>query len=131
MSLKNFFIAKYWLAQPTPAVHSVYWVWVAALLLLVGIGLFAYILRLNTKQNALKKLFGQVGSFGIWLGLSGLLFFAFRQQNVYFLGWRVWFLPWTAGFVFWGGKILYYALKRLPEIRSEQAVRMAKEKYLP
>lgn len=131
MNFKNLLYTKYWLSQPFPAAHNVYWVWVVALLAILALGFAAYVFRLGSKQNSYKKLLGEVGSFGVSLGLSGLLFFAFRQQNVAFLGWRMWFIPWTIIFVVWGAKIVKYAVKRLPEIQHEREIRLQKEKYLP
>jgi len=38
---------------------------------------------------------------------------------------------WLVMFVFWGYKVIFYALKRMPVINSEQAARELKKKYLP
>ena len=55
----------------------------------------------------------------------------FRQQRVAFLAWRFWLVLWMVLFVWWGYKVIYYAIKRLPMISSEQAKKNLMNKYLP
>lgn len=131
MSIRNFFYSSYWFSQPVIANRWVFWVWLLMLLAILAGGVAALIVKKSTEEKVMARIWQRVGNLGISMGLAGLLFFFFRQQSAYFLGWRFWFLGWAIVLAAWGASILKYYLKRVPEIRVEQAARLQKEKYLP
>lgn len=131
MNFSNFLKSEYWFSQPSPAVKEVYWVWVGGLLILVAIGIFSLVAKMYLKDKTLNTFLDKLSSLGLTTGILGLIFFFFRQQNVFLLGYRMWFLLWGILFLVWAIKVLKYYFKRIPEIKSEQQERMRKQKYLP
>lgn len=133
MQIQNIWKASYWFHQPFIAVGGVKWFWTIGFLVLVLAGLLAKILRANNKNknDSRKEILRRAGNLLIITGLLGLLWMFFRQQQVAFLAWRFWLVLWIVLFVWWALKIFFYARKRLPMIKNDQAKRIAMEKYLP
>lgn len=131
MNLKHFLYGSYWFNQPDPAQGGIVTLYVVILLTLVLVGIIALIVRQREQVNAIRMLLARVGAFGFTMGLTGLLLFWFRQESIFFLGWRLWYLVWFIIMALWLGKLLKYSFKRLPIIKAEHAARMQKEKYLP
>lgn len=132
MHFKNILRLSYWFYQPFIAIGFAKWAWIIGFLVLVLVGLVAYIVRANEKYtNRTKEVLLRVGNYGVVTGLLGLLWMFFRQEAVPFLAWRFWLLGWIVLFVWWGAKILYYIYKRVPVIQNELSQKIAKEKYLP
>jgi hypothetical protein len=101
------------------------------LLVIAGAGLGALIAAAFAKSNLNKTILKKVGDLFSYLGIIGLVFFFFRQQSIPVFGLRIWFLFWAIAFASWFAVIMKYVLKRVPEIKAEQAEKARKEKYLP
>lgn len=131
MRLSNLLTTSYWFSQPDPALNTVKVIWFAVFFGLIAAGLVALFLRQRTEDGALKLAFGRGANLVLTMGLTGLLFFFFRQENVAFLGWRFWFFAWFVGVLWWGAVYGRYLVKRLPVIRAEQKERELRERYSP
>ncbi len=133
MQIQNVWRISYWFYQPFIAVGGVKWFWIVGFLVLVLAGLVAKILRAynQNKNDSRKEILRRAGNLLIITGLFGLLWMFFRQQQVAFLAWRFWLVLWIVLFVWWTLKIFFYARKRLPIIKNDQAKRIEMEKYLP
>lgn len=131
MRFSHLLFKSYWFTQPDPALGLARWAWLVFFLALFGGGVAALMFRQKQEEGYRRSFLARLANAGITLGIFGLLWFFFRQQNVFFLGWRFWLLIWFAVFLFWTAIIAYHLLKRLPAIRAEQAARAARAKYLP
>lgn len=131
MSLKNLLMGSYWFSQPNPAQGKVIAIYLAILFGCLLAGLVVLLLRRFQTINALRALMLRYALFGFTFGIVGLLLFVFRQQRVFFLGWRMWFAVLDITMAVWLFRLLKYTFKRVPAIRAEQADRARKEKYLP
>lgn len=131
MEFGNLFTFSYWFSQPLPAEKEAYWIWVLILLAITAVGFGCLIYKNYIKDKGLSLVLEKASNLGLTIGVIGIMLFFFRQQNIFFLGWRFWFLLWFVGLIIWKARIVRFFLKRVPEIRSEQADRERKEKYLP
>lgn len=131
MNLTNLLQSSYWFSQPEAAVRSVRWVSLGLFLLLCLGGLVLIYLRNYRPDKAERAVFGRLSTWSLTVGIIGLLWFSFRQEKVLFLGWRFWWVFWGIIFLAWLYKIVYYLIKRLPQIKVENKERKSKEKYLP
>lgn len=131
MSFSNILNLTYWFSQPNTATKEVYWIWVGGLLALVAVGIFSLVVKMYLKDRSLNIFLEKLSSLGLTMGIFGFLFFFFRQQNVFLLGYRFWFLFWFLLLALWFYRIMNYYFKRIPQIKTEQEERMRKEKYLP
>ncbi len=131
MSLKNLFYFSYWFKVPVIATGFVFWMMLAVMLGLIVLGIAVVVARNVFEKKSLGNFSRKISSFGVSMGLTGLVLFFFRQQSAPVLGWRIWFLIWGAAFVIWVAMILRYFFKRVPQIKAENAERRQKEKYLP
>ncbi len=131
MSLRNLFHSSYWFSQPELATHAVRWFWIVLFLTLILAGLVLLFLRRHQEAKALQAVFAGLSRCTLTLGILGLLWFYFRQERVLVLGWRFWLLLWVVVLAIWLGRILWYAVKRLPQIKAENKERENREKYLP
>jgi hypothetical protein len=131
MSIRNLLYLSYWFKQPVIATRSVYLVWLFGLLVMVAVGIACYVWRRYAATKILNGVLEKIGNLASTMGITGLVFFFFRQQSVPFLGWRFWFLLWGIIVIAWAGRIIKYIVKRVPEIKAEQEAKARKEKYLP
>ena len=132
MSIKNILVPSYWFYQPFIAIGFAKWFWMVSFLVLVLLGLVAKIVRVAKKDSSgrAKEVMRRSGNLLITMGVLGLLWFYFRQQQVAFLAWRFWFVLWIAIFAFWTYKVLAYAFKKtLP--KEDQTKQEQLKKYLP
>lgn len=133
MQVQNILKTSYWFYQPFIAIGGVKWFWIVGFLALVLVGLVAKIVRIYNEKidQGTKEVLRRAGNMLITTGLLGLLWMFFRQQQVAFLAWRFWLLLWVILAAWWGYKVVYYAIKRLPLISSEQAKKNLMNKYMP
>lgn len=133
MQVQNILKTSYWFYQPFIAIGSVKWIWIVGFLALVLAGMISKIVRVYNKKidQGTQEVLRRAGNMLVTTGLLGLLWMFFRQQRVAFLAWRFWLILWVVLFVWWGYKVIYYAIKRLPIISSEQAKKNLMNKYLP
>lgn len=131
MQFRNFLYTSYWLTQPNLATKGVETVYLVILLGLVLGGIVALLVRRTQTVPALIVLMNRYTTCGISMGLIGLLLFYFREQHVFFLGWRVWFLLWFVVLAAWLGRLITYHIRRVPKIIALAAERASREKYLP
>lgn len=133
MQVQNILKTSYWFYQPFIAIGGVKWFWIVGFLTLVLVGLVAKIVRVYNEKidQGTKEVLRRAGNMLITTGLLGLLWMFFRQQQVAFLAWRFWLLLWIILVAWWGYKVIYYAIKRLPMISSEQAKKNLMNKYMP
>ncbi len=131
MSLKNFFHFSYWFTQPDAAVYGVRAFWIAFFIILLAAGVALLILRAFKSENAVRLVLSRGANALLTLGILGLLWFVFRQQNVAILSMRFWMLVWVVAAVIWFGSVLRYVVLRMPAIKAENREREIREKYLP
>jgi len=133
MQVQNILKTSYWFYQPFIAIGGVKWFWIVGFLALVLVGMIAKIVRIYNKKlgPGAQEVLRRAGNMLITTGLLGLLWIFFRQQQVTFLAWRFWLVLWLILFVWWGYKVVYYSIKRLPLISSEQSKKQLMGKYLP
>ncbi len=131
MNIQNLFHFDYWFSQPFTARGLTLWLLVGGFLLFIVAGLVFKILS-QYQQNKFKRLvLKKSGSLGITMGFLGLIWMFFRQEKAAFLAWRFWLWLWLAAAAIWAYHLARYALKRIPEIKAEEARRASIEKYLP
>lgn len=131
MNLRNFFSFSYWVTQPKSMSGATFWVEVVFLLLLAAVGFVALFYVSIFKSVTQTTLWQKISSLSLTMGISGLVLFFFREQNVVLLGWRIWFLFWGITLIFWASKVSIYAFRRVPEIQKEAVERERRQKYLP
>lgn len=131
MSVLNLLHLDYWFSQPFTARGLALWLLVGGFLLFIVVGLVFKILSQYQENKFKKALLKRSGSLGITMGFLGLMWMFFRQERVAFLAWRFWLLLWAVITAVWGYRLARYALKRIPEIKSEDERRANIEKYLP
>jgi len=94
----------------------------------------AFVAKKLIKQNTyvpVKKFFTKLYHFFLTLGVLGLLYIFFRQQNVYFLSAPAWLLVWGIGALTWLGFVLKYYFTDRPEKMKVIEAESTKKKYLP
>lgn len=131
MRLANIFKWSYWFYQPFIAVGFAKWFWVLSFLFLVLFGLMAKIVRQQKKDATIKEFLRRLGNFALSMGFWGLTWMFFRQERVAFLAWRFWLILWGVVFIYWGYKVIFYYVKRIPQIKEEERRREEIAKYLP
>ncbi|MEK7680774.1 MAG: hypothetical protein AAB348_01885 [Patescibacteria group bacterium] len=131
MNLKNLFALDYWFGQPESARGSALWILVGGFLLVIVIGLLMKIFSQYTKVKSDKTVMSKFAMLGLAVGFSGLVWMFFRQEGVWFLGWRWWLVLLLVFFIWRLYKIINYLTKRVPKIKKEEAERARIEKYLP
>lgn len=131
MRWQNIFKEIYWFSEPgllqgnsKLLVYIFFWT-------LVVVGLVIILHFRGQVQGALRFLLTRYTNLGITMGALGLILVFFRQNHVFFLGWRCWFLIWLVVFSIWLYRLLKYTFKRLPAIRAEHKQRELRERYLP
>ncbi|TSC83743.1 MAG: Uncharacterized protein G01um101413_883 [Parcubacteria group bacterium Gr01-1014_13] len=131
MSIQNLLRLDYWFSEPFTARGTTLWILVGGFLLFIVLGLVDKILSQYQEDKFKRLLLKRSGSLGITMGFLGLVWMFFRQERVAFLAWRFWMFLWVVATVIWIYRLARYALKRIPEIKAEEAKRASLEKYLP
>lgn len=131
MHLSNLLTFSYWFNQPFMARGAAFYLLVIVFLVLTLFGLLSKIIRIYRDKNWQKEWLRRSGNFGLTMGLLGLLWFFFRQTDVFFLAWRFWLLLWLTGSFFWVYRLVWYLIVRVPKIKIESQSRAVQEKYLP
>lgn len=131
MSIFNLFKLSYWFHQPFIAYGWSLRGWVILLLILILAGIVIKISQLKQSEKILKQIYNRLANVCFVVGLLGLLWLFLRQETVPFFAWRFW-LIFLFGWLLWSIiRTVVYLIKRLPEIKAEQAAKEQKEKYLP
>ena len=131
MSILNLFHFDYWFSEPFTARGLTLWLLVGGFLLFIVAGLISKILSQFQQEKSKRLVLKRFGSLGITMGFLGLLWMFFRQERVAFLAWRFWLLLCLVITLVWVYRLARYILKRIPEIKAEEARRASVEKYLP
>lgn len=131
MNIMNLLAISYWFQQPFIARGSIMWLWVIIFLVATFGGLVLKFIQQTMGEKYQKKMANSFSNLGLTVGLVGLLWLFFRQEQVPFLAWRFWLLFLVAYAVYVVVKNLKFILTRLPAIRAEHAEKAIKEKYLP
>lgn len=131
MSILNLFYFSYWLSQPAVLYGTAKWIWVGVLLGFTVFGLISKIIQIIRPNSFARDAWRRFGNLFLSLGLVGLIWFFFRQEQVMFLAWRFWLIPWVMIFIWWLFKNVKYVVVRLPKIKAEQQAKELKAKYLP
>ncbi len=130
MSFTNLFRIDYWFNQPFSAHGVTFWVFVFLFLALILGGIISRIICQYKKEKIDKFILRRFSTFGMTLGLFGIIWLFLRQEKVPFLAWRFWLLLWLVIAIWWLAKILEYIVRRVPQIRQEQKERKKRDKYL-
>ena len=131
MTITNLFKLDYWFSQPFTARGLSLWLLIGGFLLLIVAGLIFKILSQYQNYKPARTVLKRFSNLGVTVGFLGLVWMFFRQERVAFLAWRFWILFLTVGFGFWVYRLIKYWVKRVPELKSEEAKREQIEKYLP
>ncbi|MFA5061817.1 MAG: hypothetical protein WC526_01580 [Patescibacteria group bacterium] len=131
MNIKNLFDLYYWFREPYTATGLTLWLLVGGFLFLIVTGLIIQIIAQYIKNKTSKVVLKKISTLEMTMGFLGLLWMFFRQERVAFLAWRFWLLIFAAVSVWWIYRIIWYAVKRAPEIKAEQEKKERIEKYLP
>jgi hypothetical protein len=131
MKLVHLFYWSYWFSEPLPAtgLTRIFWIVFPTLLLVVGLG--ARFLNFSKLDQFKKRLVKQIGKICLTVGVLDLIWFFFRQEQVYLLSFRFWLVFIKLGVVWSLYKIYMYFKKRVPEIKQQQFERERLSKYLP
>lgn len=73
----------------------------------------------------------RLGSFGVWMGVCGLLLVFFAHELIYFFGARFWFPVWFLVAVIWLVWIVRFLLTVVPKQSAAFAEKARIEKWLP
>lgn len=93
-----------------------------------------FIAKKLIKQNTyapVKKFFTKLYHFFLTLGVLGLLYIFFRQQNIYFFSTPAWLLVWGIGALAWFSFVLKYYFTDRPEKMKVIEAESDKKRYLP
>lgn len=131
MNIKNIFHASYWFHQPDMATGLTRSIGFGFFLLLCVAGVAVLVLRSRQSDRYVRLVCARMATWGLVIGLGGLLWFTLRQQAIVFLSWRIWLAVWMLVAILWGASIVQYIIKRIPAIRAEKLEREMREKYLP
>lgn len=130
MSIKNLFFWSYWFKQPYLLHGGKLAAWVIIFLVVTLGGLVALFLKIQQSEQALRKFWARAAGCLLTMGITGLIWLFFRQEQVPFLAWRFWVAVWVIIFAVWFIPLLVYYFKRVPVIRAENAARAERERYL-
>ena len=130
MSFTNLFRMDYWFGQPFSAHGAIFWVFTILFLALILGGIISRIVCQYQKDKTSKLILRRFSTFGMTLGLFGIIWLFLRQEKVVFLAWRFWLALWLVVAVWWLARILEYIVKRVPQIKKEKEERKRREKYL-
>lgn len=131
MNITNLLKLDYWFYQPFTARGLTLWLLIGGFLFFIVAGLVFKILSQYQNEKSKRLILKRAGSLGITMGFLGLLWMFFRQERIVILALRFWLLLWLVVTVFWVYRVVRYAIKRIPEIKAEEARRANVEKYLP
>ncbi len=130
-SIGNLFSLSYWFSTPDAAlgVARIVWYGIPLLALILSVVLFV-LSRRSSVDSVVKRLMLRAMRISAWFGVTLLLVTFARQHQIPFFSWRLWALV-ILGLTAWRAYEWYrYFTLRVPEIRSEQALRERREKYL-
>ena len=130
MSVTNLLRMDYWFSQPFSAHGGVFWFFVFFFLVLILGGIISRIICQYKKEKTDKVILKRFSTFGMSLGLLGIIWIFFRQEKVVFLAWRFWLILWSVLAVWWLAKIFDYIVRRVPQIKAEKEERHKRNKYL-
>ncbi len=107
-----------------------------ALLAFFGVlAVFGYVASrfAKKKQGSLLAIEGakRLASFGLWMGMTGLLLVFFTHELIYFFGARFWYLVWLAVAVWWAAAIGRALLVVVPGRSAAFAEKARLEKWIP
>ncbi len=131
MSIFNLLELSYWFQQPFVARAWSLRGWVIVLLFLVLAGIVGKIIQLKQSEKVIRQILNRLSNISLTVGLLGLLWLFFRQQQVPFLAWRFWLALMFGGLLWSVIRTIIFLVKRYPEIKAEKAEREMKAKYLP
>lgn len=101
------------------------------LVIIAGIILTIIFNRKNKKMPIYSVIVGHINNLSLWLGITGIILVLSRFEGIYILSNRLLLLLVILGMLFWIGWIIYYAVAKLPKMRSEYIKNKEKSKYLP
>ena len=130
MSFTNLFRMDYWFGQPFSAHGVSFWIFAIFFLVLILGGIISRIICQYKKEKIDKVILKRFSTFGMTLGLFGIIWLFLRQEKVPFLAWRFWLMLWVIIAVWWLSKILEYIVRRVPQINQEKEERKKRDKYL-
>lgn len=131
MNISNLFKPDYWFSQPFTARGLTLWLFIGGFLFLILAGLVCKIVSQYQNHKPTQTVLKRFSYLGVTMGFIGLLWMFFRQERAAFLAWRFWLLLWAGVFIFWVFHLIKYLIKRVPELKAEEAKREQLEKYLP
>jgi hypothetical protein len=132
LDLINIFSAKYLFAvQPGPFLPIVFKFIVPFFAVLIILGMIAKKFAKKNHFRPVKIFFTKIYHFTITMGVLGLVYVFFRQQDVIYLAMPLWLLLWAVGALVWLSFILKYYFTDRPKQIEELSDEVEKKKYLP
>ncbi|PIT88297.1 MAG: hypothetical protein COU29_00700 [Candidatus Magasanikbacteria bacterium CG10_big_fil_rev_8_21_14_0_10_36_32] len=131
MSIFHLFELSYWFQQPFIARQWSLRGWVIILLILVFVGIVGKIWQLKQSEKVVRQIFNRLSNISLIVGLLGLLWLFFRQQQVPFFAWRFWLVLLFGGLLWSIVRTIIFLVRRYPEIKVEKAEKALKDRYLP
>jgi hypothetical protein len=121
----------FWFVQPSSILSSEdkIFLYIFAALVLVSILFRVAAWLVRNKED--KKLLMKVWHWAFWIGISGLLWFAMRNENTPIFGRRYWAGIVIIAGIIWLLFILKYLIFNYPKLRSEYFKQQVKNKYIP
>ena len=85
MSILNLFYFSYWLSQPAVLYGTAKWIWVGVFVRVFTVfGLISKIIQIIRPNSFARDAWRRFGNLFLSLGLVGLIWFFFRQEQVCF-----------------------------------------------
>jgi hypothetical protein len=131
MSILNLFHWSYWFSATLPAAGWVKVVLIVLPLIFIVIGIALKVFSGITKDTLMKKIYSRFAIISLFFGILSGLWVFLRQEETPIFSARVWPLLILLITLWWLYRVIRYVVKRVPEIRKQNAERMEKEKYLP
>jgi hypothetical protein len=132
LDLTNIFSAKYLLSvQPGPFLPEVFKFIVPFFAVLIILGVLARKFARRNHFRPVKIFFTKIQHFTLTMGVLGLIYTFFRQQNVIYLSMPLWLLLWATAALVWGGFVLKYYFTDRPKQIEELSDKEEIKKYLP
>ena len=130
-SIKNLFVYQYWFTQPYVAYGLSLWLLVGGFLGLIIAGMAVRIALQFIRETPVKSILKKASGLALLMGLWGIMWMFFRQEQVFFLAWRFWLLLWWTVLIYKIVRLCLYAFGRLPKIMAEKQKTDEIKKYLP
>lgn len=85
----------------------------------------------KTSSMLMMRAAARFASFGLWMGITGLLLVFFTHELIYFFGARFWYLVWLVAAAWWLIAIVRFLLVVVPGQSANFAEKARIDKWIP